>query len=185
MLRAVNVLYATRIQLSSLAAACYRWLLAAILNFVEWLEPWQRLSSQATWRNNNGKSHSGHRRGRAGSARSVAGTVTELLLKRGQSVRAILRKVDDRTRTLRDTGAEIVVGDLLDLDSKHRVITGCETMYFGMSVSDADPAAAVAKHHAVKAFINMSRMTVSQKSITATNASPQHKLHWLAEQALN
>jgi hypothetical protein len=26
-----------------------------------------------------------------------------------------------------------VVGDLLDLDSTHRVIAGCETMYFGTS----------------------------------------------------
>jgi hypothetical protein len=27
----------------------------------------------------------------------------------------------------------------------------------------------------------MSQMTVSQMSITETTASPQHKLHWLAE----
>jgi uncharacterized protein YbjT (DUF2867 family) len=63
-------------------------------------------------------------------------------------------------------------------------------MYFGMSVSDAYlaatvNAAAVAKHHGVKAFINMSQMTLSQMSITETTPSPQHKLHWLAEQALN
>jgi uncharacterized protein YbjT (DUF2867 family) len=31
----------------------------------------------------------------------------------------------------------------------------------------------------------MSQMTVSQMSITETTPSPQHKLHWLAEQALN
>jgi len=43
----------------------------------------------------------------------------------------------------------------------------------------------VAKHHGVKAFINMSQMTVSQMSISETTASPQQKLHWLAEQALN
>jgi uncharacterized protein YbjT (DUF2867 family) len=59
-----------------------------------------------------------------------------------------------------------------------------------MSVSDAYLAAtvntaAVAKHHGVKAFINMSQMTVSQMSISETTASPQQKLHWLAEQALN
>jgi len=62
-------------------------------------------------------------------------------------------------------------------------------MYFGMSISDAYlaatvNAAAVTKHHGVKAFINMSQMTLSQMSITETTASPQHKLHWLAEQAL-
>ena len=87
-------------------------------------------------------------------------------------------------------GAEVVVGDLLDLDSMHRAIAGCETMYFGMSVSDAYLAAtvnvaAVAKHHGVKAFINMSQMTLSQMSISQTTASPQHKLQWLSEQALN
>jgi uncharacterized protein YbjT (DUF2867 family) len=91
---------------------------------------------------------------------------------------------------LRALGAEVVVGDLLDLDSMHRAIDGVETMYFGLSVSDTYLAAtvntaAVAKHHGVKAFINMSQMTVSQMSITETTPSPQHKLHWLAEQALN
>jgi len=79
---------------------------------------------------------------------------------------------------------------LLDLDSMHKAIAGCERVYFGMSVSDTYLAAtvnvaAVAKHHGVKAFINMSQMTLEQMSITETTPSPQHKLHWLAEQALN
>ncbi|HEX8282708.1 MAG TPA: hypothetical protein VF588_05110 [Pyrinomonadaceae bacterium] len=63
-------------------------------------------------------------------------------------------------------------------------------MYFGMWVSDAYlaatvNAAAAAKHHDVQAFIDMSQKTLSQMSITETTASPQHKLHRLAEQALN
>ena len=126
--------------------------------------------------------------GAAGRVGAVGRTVTELLLKQGKAVRAMVRNEDERAQALRDMGAEVVVGDLLDLDSMHRVIAGCETMYFGMSVSDAYlaatvNAAAVAKHHGVKAFINMSQMTLSQMSITETTASPQHKLHWLAEQA--
>ncbi|MDZ8025359.1 MAG: redoxin family protein [Nostoc sp. DedQUE11] len=36
----------------------------------------------------------------------------------------------------------------------------------------------------VEAFVNMSQMTVTQMSITETTPSPQHKLHWLAEQVL-
>jgi uncharacterized protein YbjT (DUF2867 family) len=128
--------------------------------------------------------------GAAGRVGAVGRTVTELLLKQGQAVRAMVRIEDKRAQALRDLGAEVVIGDLLDLDSMHRVIAGCETMYFGMSVSDTYLAAtvtvaAVAKHHGVKAFINMSQMTVSQMSIRETTASPQHKLHWLAEQALN
>ena len=128
--------------------------------------------------------------GAAGRVGGVGRTITEQLLKRGKAVRSMVRREDERAQALRDMGAEVVIGDLLDLDSMHRVIAGCETMYFGMSVSDTYlaatvNAAAVAKHHGVKAFINMSQMTVSQMSITATTPSPQHKLHWLAEQALN
>src|SRR5262252_2564876 len=128
--------------------------------------------------------------GAAGRVGAVGRTVTELLLKQGKAVRAMVRSEDERAQALRDMGAEVVVGDLLDLDSMHRAIAGCETVYFGMSVSDTYlaatvNAAAVAKHHGVKAFINMSQMTLAQMSITETTPSPQHKLHWLAEQALN
>jgi len=128
--------------------------------------------------------------GAAGRVGAVGRTVTELLLKHGRSVRAMVRTEDERAQALRSIGAEVVVGDLLDLDSMHRAIAGCETMYFGMSISDAYLAAtvntaAVAKYHGVKALINMSQMTVSQMSVTETTASPQHKLQWLSEQALN
>ncbi len=128
--------------------------------------------------------------GAAGRVGGVGRMVTELLLKQGKAVRAMVRNEDARSQALRDIGAEVIVGDLLDLDSVHRAIAGCNTMYFGMSVSDTYLAAtvnvaAVAKHYGVKAFINMSQMTVSQMSITETTPSPQQKLQWLAEQALN
>jgi uncharacterized protein YbjT (DUF2867 family) len=128
--------------------------------------------------------------GAAGRVGAVGRTVTELLLNQGKAVRAMVRTEDERAQALRALGAEVMVGNLLDLDSMHKAIAGCETMYFGMSASDAYlaatvNAAAVAKHHGVKAFINMSQMTVSQMSITETTPSPQQKLHWLAEQALN
>src|SRR5262249_55092305 len=122
--------------------------------------------------------------GAAGRVGAGGRPVTELLFKHCNAARAVGRNVHARRRAVRGMGAEVVVGDLLDLDSMHRAIAGCDTMYFGMSVSDAYlaatvNAAAVAKHHGVKAFINMAQMTLSQMSITETTASPQHKLHWL------
>src|ERR1700719_1084852 len=128
--------------------------------------------------------------GAAGRVGGVGRTITRQLLKQGKAVRAMVRNEDERAQALRDMGAEVVVGDLLDLDSMLRAIAGCERMYFGMSISDAYLAAtvntaAVARHHGVKSFINMSQMTVSQMSITEATASPQHKLQWLSEQALN
>jgi uncharacterized protein YbjT (DUF2867 family) len=48
------------------------------------------------------------------------------------------------------------------------------------------PATALAQHdHGIEVFVNMSQMTVTQMSITESTDSPQHKLHWLAEQALS
>lgn len=128
--------------------------------------------------------------GAAGRVGGVGRTIALQLLDQGKAVRAMVRNEDARSESLRELGAEIVVGDLLDLDSMHRAIQGCETMYFGLSVSDAYleatiNAAAVAKHYGVKAFVNMSQMTLAQMSITETTPSPQQKLQWLAEQALN
>ena len=125
-----------------------------------------------------------------GAAGAVGYAVCNHLLDRGFKVRGMVRARDERSDALADRGAEIVEGDLLDLAAAHRAIEGCERLYFGMSVSPtyleaAVNMAAVAKHHEVKAFVNISQMTVSQMSITSTTDSPQQKLHWLAEQALN
>jgi uncharacterized protein YbjT (DUF2867 family) len=127
--------------------------------------------------------------GAAGAVGGIGRTLTELLLARGHKVRALVRREDDRADALRRLEAEVVQGDLTDLASMHRAIEGCRRIYFGMSVSPAYleatvNTAAVARHHGVEAFVNMSQMTVSQMSITETTDSPQHKLHWLAEQAL-
>ncbi len=128
--------------------------------------------------------------GAAGDVGGIGRTVTEMLLARGFRVRALVRRDDERAAALRERGAEVVVGDLLDLMSMHKAIEGCARLYFGMSVSPAYleatvNTAAVARHHGIERFVNMSQMTVSQMSITETTDSPQHKLHWLAEQALD
>jgi uncharacterized protein YbjT (DUF2867 family) len=127
--------------------------------------------------------------GAAGDIGAVGRNITASLLAKGHKVRALVRRDDERSELLRRLGAEIVVGDLTDLASVHRAIEGSRRVYFGMSVSAAYleatvNVAAVALHHGVEAIVNMSQMTVSQMSITETTASPQHKLHWLAEQAL-
>ncbi|MBE7197814.1 MAG: NAD(P)H-binding protein, partial [Parafilimonas terrae] len=125
-----------------------------------------------------------------GGGGAVGSAVCELLADRGCKVRAMVRQKDDRSDRLADRGVEIAVGDLCDLHAAHRAMAGCDRVYFGMSVSPAYleatiNMAAVAKHHQVKAFVNISQMTVSQMGITSTTDSPQQKLHWLAEQALD
>ncbi|HEY0724173.1 MAG TPA: NAD(P)H-binding protein [Pyrinomonadaceae bacterium] len=65
--------------------------------------------------------------GAAGRVGAIGRTVTELLLKQGKAVRATVRIEDERSQALRDKGEGVVVGDLLDLDSMHRIIAGCGT----------------------------------------------------------
>src|SRR5215468_4722145 len=96
--------------------------------------------------------------GAAGAVGSIGRNLTEFLLAKGHKVRAMVRREDERAEALRRLGAQVVEGDLTDLASMHR---------------------------GVEAFVNMSQMTVTQMSITETTDSPQHKLHWLAEQALS
>src|SRR5215813_14049603 len=127
--------------------------------------------------------------GAAGQLGAVGRTVSGLLLDRGLRVRAMVRGDDDRAAALRATGAEVVVGDLLEPADVHRVVSGCRRVYFGMSVSarylEATVImAAVARDVGVSAFVNMSQMTVSQMSIQNTTPSPQQRQHWLSEQAL-
>jgi uncharacterized protein YbjT (DUF2867 family) len=127
--------------------------------------------------------------GAAGAVGAIGRNLTEMLLAEGHKVRALVRKEDERAEAIRRLGAEVVQGDLTDLASMHRAIEGCARIYFGMSVS-ADYLAAtvntavVALHHNVEAFVNMSQMTVTQMGITESTDSPQHKLHWLAEQVM-
>jgi uncharacterized protein YbjT (DUF2867 family) len=127
--------------------------------------------------------------GAAGDIGGIGRNLTAMLLAKGHMVRALVRREDERAEALRRLGAEVIQRDLTDLSSMHRAIEGCTRIYFGMSVSPAYleatvNTAAVARHYGVEAFVNMSQMTVAQMSITETTDSPQHKLHWLAEQAL-
>ena len=129
--------------------------------------------------------------GAAGRVGGVGGAVVEALRRRDLPVRALVRREDERVAALRATGAEVAVGDLTRATDVVRALEGCRRVYFGMSVSApyleaTVTTAAVARARGdLEAFVNMSQMTVSQMSLTETTDSPQHRQHWLAEQALN
>ena len=62
--------------------------------------------------------------GAAGRVGALRRAVTEMLLKQGKTVRAMVRNEDERAQALRDMGAAVVVGDLLDIESMHGIIAG-------------------------------------------------------------
>jgi uncharacterized protein YbjT (DUF2867 family) len=129
--------------------------------------------------------------GAAGGTGGVSGLVIEQLRGRGQRVRALVHRDDDRADPLRDLGAEVVVGDLTDPQDVLDAMTGADRMFFSMSVSadylqaTAVVAAVARAYGRMETIVNMSQLTVSQMTLTSRDQSRQHRLHWLAEQVLN
>ncbi len=79
---------------------------------------------------------------------------------------------------------------MLDILAVRAAMRACSVVYFTMSVSAnyleaAANVAVTAKSLAVKAFVNLSQMTLSQMSETETTSSPQQKQEWLAQQMLH
>jgi uncharacterized protein YbjT (DUF2867 family) len=128
--------------------------------------------------------------GAGGGIGSVGRRIVEMLRERGYQVRALVRREDERAEDLRRLGAEVVIGDLTSLDDVRRCMDGCKRVYFGLTVSPpyleaTVNTAIVALHYGIELFVNISQMSVSEMSIYKSTPSPQHKLHWLAEHALN
>jgi uncharacterized protein YbjT (DUF2867 family) len=71
-----------------------------------------------------------------GSQGSTGRRITALLLEKGIPVRAFVHKLDARADALRELGAEVVQGDLLDRDSVRASLKGIKRAYFTYSVTD-------------------------------------------------
>jgi uncharacterized protein YbjT (DUF2867 family) len=106
-------------------------------------------------------------------------------------VRAMVRRDDERADQLRAMGAEVIVGDLTRAGDIVDAIDGVRRVFFNMSVSPdylratTEVCAVALERGHLEAIVNMSQMTVSQMTLTSTDESNQHRLHFLAEHVLN
>ncbi|MGH3525369.1 MAG: NAD(P)H-binding protein [Mycobacterium sp.] len=129
--------------------------------------------------------------GAGGGVGSVSRRVVEMLLEAGQSVRAMVHHDDARADRLRGIGAEVVVGDLANPADVAGAMRDVSRMFFNMSVSPdylqatAIVCAVAREGGAIDVIVNMSQMTVSQMTLTSTEESRQHRLHWLAEHVMD
>jgi len=129
--------------------------------------------------------------GAAGKIGGVSRFVVEMLLDKGEPVRAMVHREDARAQRLRDLGAEVVVGDLTNPRNVVDAMTGVERMFFNMSVSldyleaTAIVCATARELGGYDVIVNMSQMTVSQMALTSTEESHQQWLHWLSEEVMN
>ena len=118
--------------------------------------------------------------GAAGGAQGSTGRrIAALLLEKGIPVRAFVHRLDERSDALRELGAEVVQGDLLDSDSVGASLRGIKRAYFTYSVSEglleATTIFAVAAREAkTELVINNSQLQGTRKAPSFRNM--QHGL---------
>lgn len=108
--------------------------------------------------------------------------VSEMLLERGARVRAMVRQIDERSDRLKSLGAEIVVGDFLDVRSVEQAASGVSSIYFAYPVQEGlgDATAAMAfaaRQHGVSRLVNL----VMYRSSTDA-PTPRMRQNYLSEQ---
>jgi NAD(P)H dehydrogenase (quinone) len=110
---------------------------------------------------------------------------TGLLLKQGFAVRAFVHKADERSERLGALGAEVVAGDLLDLDGVRSALEGVNAAYFVYPIRpgliDATAYfAQAAKEAGLGGVVNMSQISARRDS-----KSHAARDHWIAEQVFD
>lgn len=103
------------------------------------------------------------------------------LLARGVPVRALVRSPDERAEQLRNLGAEVVQGDLMDYRSLLLALEGVEAAYFCYPVTAgvaeaAGMFAAAGRETGLKRIVDLSLGSTSEYA-----ASPQVRAQWVAE----
>jgi len=120
-----------------------------------------------------------------GAAGRTGGYTAQLLLERGHRVRALVHRFDDRAAKLRDSGAEIVVGDLQDIDTVREAAEGVRAAYFVYPIAPGlleatTTFAQAAEESGVSAIVNMSQISARRGA-----ASDAARIHWLGERILD
>ncbi|BBX47758.1 NmrA family NAD(P)-binding protein [Mycobacterium cookii] len=120
-----------------------------------------------------------------GAAGRTGGYAAQLLLERGHRVRALVHRFDDRAATLRDRGAEVIVGDLHDIDAVRNAAKGARAAYFVYPISPGlleatTTFAQAAAEAGVTAIVNMSQISARRGA-----ASDATRIHWLGERILD
>lgn len=123
--------------------------------------------------------------GAAGGAQGKTGRlVTQSLLNDGHKVRAFVRKHDERSEHLQHLGAEVFVGDLLEVESVRKACVGVRAVYFAYPVQEGlleacAMMATAARDAGVKRLVNLMMLTSDPKAPT-----PRMRQNYMAEQIL-
>jgi uncharacterized protein YbjT (DUF2867 family) len=120
-----------------------------------------------------------------GATGQTGRNVTRFLLERGHRVRAFVHRRDDRSADLAAAGAEVVEGDLLDLDAVSAATAGTDAGYLCYPILpgliDASAIfAQAARETGMGAIVNMSQISARRNAV-----SHAARNHWIAQQVLD
>ncbi len=123
--------------------------------------------------------------GASGRVGATGRHVTRDLLERGFPVRGLVFREDDRSRSLAQAGAEVVVADMRDFPAVRSALRGVTRAYFTCSLTVELPFmttvfAAAAREEGVEAVVN-----ISQSVIVPDDVSPVTRRHWAGETVLD
>lgn len=119
----------------------------------------------------------------AGGAQGKTGRhVAELLLARNVPVRAFVHQIDERSDRLKKLGAEIFVGDFLEVRSVLKAIKGVSSVYFAYPVQDGlgDATAAMAYAAREEGISRVVNLVMYRSSTDAP--TPRMRQNFLSEQ---
>jgi uncharacterized protein YbjT (DUF2867 family) len=120
-----------------------------------------------------------------GSTGATGAPTVQFLLEQGHRVKAFVHREDERSQALKDLGAEVCVGNMLDLKSLRPAMEGVEGAYFCYPLSNGLVEAAAlfaqaARENGVKHIVNMSHKQ------SRPDARSQATLnHWMSEQVFS
>jgi NAD(P)H dehydrogenase (quinone) len=103
----------------------------------------------------------------------------------GLQVRAMVRKIDARSDALAALGAEVVVGDLLDINTLGPALDGIDAAYFVWPVAPGLLTAVVNFAHAAREAGTKAVLNPSQRSADRTSSSDSCRDSFIAEQVFN
>lgn len=119
-----------------------------------------------------------------GSTGATGAPTVRLLLANGHSVTAFVRREDDRSQALNELGAEIVVGDMLDIETVRGAMKGVDGAYFCYPLTQgAVQATAIFAQAAIERNVKQI-VYMSQRQSRSHARSPATLGHWLSEQIL-
>jgi uncharacterized protein YbjT (DUF2867 family) len=107
------------------------------------------------------------------------------LLERGNQVRALAHREDDRSKRLQKLGAEVVFGDFLEFDAMRAALQGIRGAYFCYPIRPGILQATAyfsqaAKEAGVECVVNMSQ--ISAREDAKSHAAQDH---WLSERVFD